>query len=885
MENAGLLKVEEFDRLMQGVAHRETPETNTLDPFGSPRALRSVILKYLDTIIVYKQSYRPAKDMLSLEDVHSVIGVLERNEDSIDLSEPCWPERLGVNCYKFLEFVNYIYYAEQKSYNYFNVEVYEYCVHNIWFNFVNLCHIKNIQQWFESIDLTVVKLAKYFSATKVAQVRFDTTLFRNQLMVLEEGPLPTEVLFATPDSFKHELITFLKVLSKKNAKPTVSDSISSKEACELIKILSFERFINLTGDEWQNADKCLVIKLLDISTVVYKLQQNMSDKQKFNYYMDFIRDKNNFNYDILAYIRGIDSWFVSVDFSDISWAHAFSKNKLGRIMMDIEYFKSEKSLGQSTLDSWRLSKAKHTDQPDSAEVPPLDQQFSDPSCPSCDSASASTKKPSSKTLDSDTTITTDKLNVDKDSSSTDDETEEELETGTVESLNHSSLIDEERLIADRDMLASIFPNIPGIHIALILENSKGEMAEASDMCLSYEFLKLDLEKQALSKKFGLVEKKKEVLLEKKSKKQDVAESAAMEEDVRTTANRLEKADKVYEMLSLDSDHQDKVLFFLKRNKDQIYNTILDILINWRKDKGVEDQGNRKLHETLLPNTSNTGVTYAQSLMSDLSKNIKIEKLDLVREYMNNSDWKILAEYIKSNPQSKLPSNFYINALVWFNFDVVNVLCLANSLADEVKNKGKGVKITRNEMFKFVVDNQNAANSSPILSDEEFEFQVPDKRARRQKMQALQSSIQNTRAQISYESNKLVKGHYFSQLSKLKSEARELREHDQDELYNRMRRVAETESRIDLHSFTVKTAMDLLDDVLPMWWEDELSQRQLSGGSGKKAQHLPPFEIITGKGIHSCNGPVLQKAVSRYLKDGNWIFNDNSGSFVVLGKRR
>lgn len=468
-------------------------------------------------------------------------------------------------------------------------------------------------------------------------------------------------------------------------------------------------------------------------------------------------------------------------------------------------------------------------------------------------------------------------------SSSDEETEEENEVNLTESVLTSK---EVQLTNTLEQLSSIFPHIPLKHLQLILEKSNCEIEEATDTCLSYDLLKNELDLQAPSVKWEILDKKNEVFVRKALKK----EETELIERLEVTVNRMDKADKIFELLRLENSNLEKVTYFLKRNKDDVYTTVLDILVNWRDDKSLDDQGTRKLHETSLPNQETTGLSYAESLSADLTRNIKHDRLDLVRDNVSSEDWRTLASYIKQNASLKMPSNFYINALVWFNFNVIEVLFLASSLIEEKElnsSKSRGEKISQKQMYQFIGFERLNKFSDDIFGDKEITFEIPKKEVRNQRLHELKSSIAATKLKISNEGNRSVKGHYSSKLSQMHGEVKQLRNYDQDELYFQIESMAEDRDMIDLHSFTVTNAIKLIKDVLPKWWEDELYHRSLNGGGGggTKATNVNPFNIVTGRGIHSSGDPVILNAVKAYLQSEKWIFQDNTGSFLVVGKRR
>lgn len=94
--------------------------------------------------------------------------------------------------------------------------------------------------------------------------------------------------------------------------------------------------------------------------------------------------------------------------------------------------------------------------------------------------------------------------------------------------------------------------------------------------------------------------------------------------------------------------------------------------------------------------------------------------------------------------------------------------------------------------------------------------------------------------------------------------------------------------LDLHNLTVPTALKATGLALRDWWKDELDQRHVDGKLtrfGWKVQFVSPFNLITGRGIHSEGGKSkIRIAVKNYLTRNNYVFEEYSGRFEIEGKR-
>lgn len=96
-------------------------------------------------------------------------------------------------------------------------------------------------------------------------------------------------------------------------------------------------------------------------------------------------------------------------------------------------------------------------------------------------------------------------------------------------------------------------------------------------------------------------------------------------------------------------------------------------------------------------------------------------------------------------------------------------------------------------------------------------------------------------------------------------------------------------QLDLHHLTVKSALSASLRCLEVWWQEELSMREIDGKFGNYnsnlAQFVRPMRIITGRGIHSVGGVSrIRQSVLSTLNKLGYIYNENLGSFEILGRR-
>lgn len=98
-----------------------------------------------------------------------------------------------------------------------------------------------------------------------------------------------------------------------------------------------------------------------------------------------------------------------------------------------------------------------------------------------------------------------------------------------------------------------------------------------------------------------------------------------------------------------------------------------------------------------------------------------------------------------------------------------------------------------------------------------------------------------------------------------------------------------ECKLDLHNFTVQSAIDVTEHALRTWWERETFQREQDGNLSKfgfAVAYERPLRIITGRGIHSKEGRSrIRVAIKKLLVASPYIFDEHPGEFLVTGKKR
>lgn len=93
--------------------------------------------------------------------------------------------------------------------------------------------------------------------------------------------------------------------------------------------------------------------------------------------------------------------------------------------------------------------------------------------------------------------------------------------------------------------------------------------------------------------------------------------------------------------------------------------------------------------------------------------------------------------------------------------------------------------------------------------------------------------------------------------------------------------------IDLHFMRVPEAVDAAKNAARTWWAHEIHERTIEGRLnkyGKKVAFVQPLRVITGRGLHSVDGPRIRLAVVKLFTNEGYIFETEPGSLMLIGKR-
>lgn len=92
--------------------------------------------------------------------------------------------------------------------------------------------------------------------------------------------------------------------------------------------------------------------------------------------------------------------------------------------------------------------------------------------------------------------------------------------------------------------------------------------------------------------------------------------------------------------------------------------------------------------------------------------------------------------------------------------------------------------------------------------------------------------------------------------------------------------------VDLHGYLVGEAVQLAEREVKKWWNEEIRERQAHGilsKFGSRAAFVEPLDVITGRGLHSSGGPKLRKPVIQMLNRLKFLYREEIGRVVVVGR--
>ncbi|KAH3899819.1 uncharacterized protein SCODWIG_03509 [Saccharomycodes ludwigii] len=216
----------------------------------------------------------------------------------------------------------------------------------------------------------------------------------------------------------------------------------------------------------------------------------------------------------------------------------------------------------------------------------------------------------------------------------------------------------------------------------------------------------------------------------------------------------------------------------------------------------------------------------------------------------------LEEILNGNPVLKtINRNFLRKALEFYNGDVDKTILLCKFLIDE-KAAALTFKIHEGHSGLVFTPSNYKRKSEPPFRD------IP--------MQENHACINN----INTSMNKLSFSAFRSREDYLKAK--------------KMLETMFDTFKLDFHSFTSEETLSILEIALEMWWNEEMTQRELDkcNLSLNKVQYVNPLTIVTGRGLHSIGGrPIIKIKVQKYLNTNGYVFEDGPSYYIVDGRRK
>ncbi|CCF57989.1 hypothetical protein KAFR_0D03410 [Kazachstania africana CBS 2517] len=93
--------------------------------------------------------------------------------------------------------------------------------------------------------------------------------------------------------------------------------------------------------------------------------------------------------------------------------------------------------------------------------------------------------------------------------------------------------------------------------------------------------------------------------------------------------------------------------------------------------------------------------------------------------------------------------------------------------------------------------------------------------------------------------------------------------------------------LDFHGYLPQQAVSELDKALNIWWDYEMSQRELNSKNlnGTNACCVKSLRVITGRGLHSLNGiSKVRQKVQKHIDSLNFVYWEEPSYFIIYGKK-
>lgn len=108
-------------------------------------------------------------------------------------------------------------------------------------------------------------------------------------------------------------------------------------------------------------------------------------------------------------------------------------------------------------------------------------------------------------------------------------------------------------------------------------------------------------------------------------------------------------------------------------------------------------------------------------------------------------------------------------------------------------------------------------------------------------------------------------------------------------YKQILQACDRTHRLDLHNLHLDDAIRLTKQAVGDWWRSEHVARVNEGrlhNYNRLAQFVDPIQIVTGRGIHSKGGiSRIRIHVGKYLRDNQYIYDEETWGYIVRGKRK
>ncbi|VEU23733.1 DEKNAAC104969 [Brettanomyces naardenensis] len=481
-------------------------------------------------------------------------------------------------------------------------------------------------------------------------------------------------------------------------------------------------------------------------------------------------------------------------------------------------------------------------------------------------------------------------------------------------------------------ISEMFPDIPLGDIRSVLKSVGGDVERSIEELLSYNMIEAEKTQEVAERSR---DDDKTVQVESAELEPATPDDEIMSlSEIQECLKKIDFVEQAQELLRIKPENRELLEYYAARNHYKLFNTVLDVLENFdpslppenqryisyktlamegemqrpdlekkalespvKKMEIVEDAKPAVQEEppiTVRP-AAHSRVQGGYRLIAPLSNDENDDAGLQKKKKKENRRGKASAGYVinaksdemkelqtirRSNSAlSRLPDSFFVDAMKFFHGDVDAVAYVASNIAplapkrrinlgESAREKPVDLPAKSVPPLPVTVHRQSAQRSGKSYPD-------------------LLREAQRLRSEAKRSNDRTLRPIYASAASQKQAEAFDVLQSEQRNSANSKLIQARRTNQIDFHGLDVNNAINSCKLALSSWWKDEMQARVSNGDNLRsvKALRVEDFRIITGRGLHSAGGvPRIKLAVRKYLKEHQYIFDEEASGMTVTGRR-